>query len=96
MTRKYEMWLCVLSVCSGVACDWDLNRTPDTPPRVESSAGARPVSSTMPLTATTPAEQNARPSMDQNMGRDFQGALELELRTLAADPHEYAAENRDQ
>jgi hypothetical protein len=35
----------------------------------------------MPLAETAPAEQGSRPSIEQNMGRDFQGALELELRT---------------
>jgi hypothetical protein len=87
MNRKHQAWLCVLAVGSSVACDWDLNRKQETPPRIDPGAGPGTANSPMPLATTSPAEDNARPSTNQNMGRDFQGALELEVRTTAGKQH---------
>lgn len=77
----------MLGVCSTAACDWDWGRERETPPRIDPGAGPGVANSPMPLAATAPATENARPSTDRNMGRDFQGALELELRSAGGKQH---------
>lgn len=83
MNRKHQTWLCLLAVGSSLACDWDLGRKQEAPPRLDPAAGPGAANTPMPLAATSPASDDARPSTNQNMGRDFQGALELEVRTTA-------------
>lgn len=83
MNRKHQTWLCVLVVGSSAACDWDWTRKSEDPPRLDPATGPGAANSPMPLATTSPAVDDARPSTNQNMGRDFQGALELEVRTTA-------------
>lgn len=83
MNRKHQTWLCMLVVGASTACDWDWNRKQDAPPRIDPGVGPGAANTPMPLAATSPGVDDARPSTDQNMGRDFQGALELVVRTKA-------------
>jgi hypothetical protein len=73
-----------------VACDWDWNREQREPPRTEPGPtplanAPAPATNTPPLAGPASATDNARPSTDENMGRSFQGALELQLRTAAGE-----------
>jgi hypothetical protein len=61
------------------ACDWDMNRRSEGPPRVEPQTGQVPTTTALPLATGPAASDNARPSTDENMGRDFQGAIEWSL-----------------
>jgi hypothetical protein len=73
-------WLVVVLLFS---CDWDLNRTKNEPPRTGSPGNAERTNTPPPLAGPAVATDNARPSTDENMGRGFQGALELSLHTAA-------------
>jgi hypothetical protein len=66
-----------------LACDWDMNRRNDNPPRVAPQTGQVPTTTTLPLATGPAAADNSRPSTDENMGRDFQGAIEWSLRDAA-------------
>jgi hypothetical protein len=65
------------------ACDWDMNRRNEGPPRVAPQTGQVPTTTTLPLATGPAASDNARPSTDENMGRDFQGAIEWSLHDAA-------------
>jgi uncharacterized protein DUF4412 len=68
-----------LALAALVACDWDMNRRSEGPPRIDPQTGQVPTTTTLPLATGPAASDNARPSTDQNMGRDFQGAIEWSL-----------------
>jgi hypothetical protein len=74
-----------VAIAAFCGCDWDLNRKSDGPPRVQPQTG-EVSTKTAPLLATAPAaSENARPSIDENMGRDFQGAIEWSLRNASGE-----------
>jgi hypothetical protein len=65
---------------TSLACDWDWNRERSGPPRIEQPNA--PVQTQAPLTGMQAEGASAqRPSMDENMGRSFQGTIEQRLRT---------------
>lgn len=76
--------LCLVAGVLLCACDWDWNRASNGPPRVTTEQGPGAANTPLPLTSAT-AEDNARPSQDENMGRSFQGAIELSLKNAAGE-----------
>lgn len=71
------------------ACDWDRGRTSSEPPRVEQSTAPLEGTAQQNPATTAPAisgkqapeaSANARPSADENMGRAFQGSMQVRLK----------------
>jgi hypothetical protein len=75
----------LVAVCVSFGCDWDWNHSRSEPPRIQPQSNATPANTPLPLSRDTNATDNARPSTDENMGRSFQGAIELSLRNAAGE-----------
>jgi hypothetical protein len=72
-----------VAVSVSAGCDWDCNPSSTAPPRIDPQQGPGAAATPPALAAGPAGERNERPSTDENMGRSFQGVIELRLKARA-------------
>ena len=70
-------WLAFAMCLVMIGCDWDCNRVGTAPPRIDPQQGPGAAAAPPPLAVRPEGAQGARPSTDENMGRSFEGVIEL-------------------